>query len=198
MESYNLVNIVPSNGLSPVLCQAITWTHTDLLSARRLATTFNEIRIRIHYISYKKMYFDYVACIVSPILFRLQCINLHGSVASYEGIFNDLIKLFNCVVCNYFSFINTYSQTERFGAPFRICMMQQSAIRGRGSVSAKNTHWYCNIVFIECRKKIKLDTHKVELGFGFKLLPVMFVSTQPYLTRNKAVKPTLIWRQHDV
>ena len=42
--SVNWASIGPGNGLSPVQCQAITWTETDLLSTGHLGTNFREIR----------------------------------------------------------------------------------------------------------------------------------------------------------
>ena len=57
--SANWVSIGSGNGLSPVRCQAITWTNADLLSIGLLGTTFSEIRIGILSFSFKKMQLKY-------------------------------------------------------------------------------------------------------------------------------------------
>ena len=54
--SVNWVSIDSGNGLSPLRCQAITWTNAGLLSIGLLGTNFSEIRIRILSFSYKKMH----------------------------------------------------------------------------------------------------------------------------------------------
>ena len=50
------VSISSGNGLSPVRCQAITWTNADLLSIGPLGTNFSEIQIEIENISFMKMH----------------------------------------------------------------------------------------------------------------------------------------------
>ena len=52
--SVNWVSIGSGNGLSPVRCQAITWTNAYLLSSGPLGTNFNEILITILTFSLKK------------------------------------------------------------------------------------------------------------------------------------------------
>ena len=54
--SVNWVNIGSGNGLSPVLCQAITWTSADLLSIESLGTYFSDIQIEILSFSFMKMH----------------------------------------------------------------------------------------------------------------------------------------------
>ena len=56
---YELVTyaiIVSDNGLSPVWCQAISWTNTDLLSIGPLGTNFGEISIKINTLSFKEVH----------------------------------------------------------------------------------------------------------------------------------------------
>ena len=45
--SVNWVSTGLGNGLSPVRCQAITWTNADLLSIEPLGTNFSESRIEM-------------------------------------------------------------------------------------------------------------------------------------------------------
>ena len=49
------VIITSDNGLSPMRCQAITWTNVDLLSIGPMGTNFSEIRIKIKQFSFTKM-----------------------------------------------------------------------------------------------------------------------------------------------
>ena len=49
------MGIGPGNGLSPVQCQAITWTNADLLSIGPLGTNFSAILIETLTFSFKKM-----------------------------------------------------------------------------------------------------------------------------------------------
>ena len=44
------------NGLSPGRCQAIIWTNAGILLIGPLGTNFSEILIKIHTLSFKKMY----------------------------------------------------------------------------------------------------------------------------------------------
>ena len=53
--SVNWINIGSYNGLSPVRCQAITWTNVLLLSTRPLGTNFSEFLIKIQNFSFMKM-----------------------------------------------------------------------------------------------------------------------------------------------
>ena len=52
----NWVRIGSVNGLSPVRCQAITWTNADLFSIEPLGTNFIEIWIEIQIFSLKKLH----------------------------------------------------------------------------------------------------------------------------------------------
>ena len=54
--SVNWVSIGSDNGLSPVWCQAITWTNAVLLSIRLLGTNFSEILIKIQNFTFRKMH----------------------------------------------------------------------------------------------------------------------------------------------
>ena len=56
--SVNWVSIGPGNGLSPVRCQAITWTNAGLLSIGPLGTNFSETRIKIQKFSFMKINFN--------------------------------------------------------------------------------------------------------------------------------------------
>ena len=51
-----LGNIVSNNGLSPVWCQAITWTNVDFLTIGPLVTNFILISIKTQAFSFKKMF----------------------------------------------------------------------------------------------------------------------------------------------
>ena len=53
--SVNWMGIGSGNGLSPVRCQAITWTNADVLSIGSLGANFSEISIEIQTFSFKKM-----------------------------------------------------------------------------------------------------------------------------------------------
>ena len=53
--SVNWAIIGSGNGLSPIWCQAITWTNAGLLSIGLLGTNFSEFWIRILSLSCKKM-----------------------------------------------------------------------------------------------------------------------------------------------
>ena len=54
--SMNWVSIGSGNALSPVGCQAITWTNADLLSIVPLGMNFSEIWIEIQSFSFAKMH----------------------------------------------------------------------------------------------------------------------------------------------
>ena len=62
----NFVNIGSGNGLSPVWCQAITWTITDLFSIRTQRTNFSETSIKIQNFSVNEMCWN-VICKISAI-----------------------------------------------------------------------------------------------------------------------------------
>ena len=51
-----LTIIGSDNGLLPGRCQAIIWTYTGILLIGPLGTNFNEILIKIHIFSFKKMH----------------------------------------------------------------------------------------------------------------------------------------------
>ena len=53
--------------------------------------------------------------------------------------------------------------------------------------------WNYGITFIKCWTLLKLGTYNLKLGLI--LLPMISVSTQPYPTGNRPVKPTAIWPQ---
>ena len=57
--SLNQTTIGSDNGLSPVRCQAILWTHADSLSLSNepLATNLSEISMKMNMFAFKKMYF---------------------------------------------------------------------------------------------------------------------------------------------
>ena len=57
--SLNQTTIGSDNGLSPVRCQAILWTHADPLSLSNepLATNLSEISMKMNMFAFKKMYF---------------------------------------------------------------------------------------------------------------------------------------------
>ena len=57
--SLNPTTIGSDNGLSPVRCQAILWTHADSLSLSNepLATNLSEISMKMNMFAFKKMYF---------------------------------------------------------------------------------------------------------------------------------------------
>ena len=54
--SVNWVSIASDNGLSPSQCQAIIWTNAGILSIGPLWTNFNEISIKIHIFTFKKIH----------------------------------------------------------------------------------------------------------------------------------------------
>ena len=54
--SLNWAIIGSGNGLSPVWCQAVTWTNADFLLITPLGTDFNEILIKIHTFPLKEMH----------------------------------------------------------------------------------------------------------------------------------------------
>ena len=64
----NRVSIGSNNGLSPVRCQAITWTNAGVLSIGLIGTNFNEIRILI--LSFKKMHLKMWSAKMAAILSR--------------------------------------------------------------------------------------------------------------------------------
>ena len=76
-----LVNEVSSgsgNGLSPVKCQAITWTNADLLLIELSGTNFSEIQIKIEDFSFiKKNAFENVVCEMTAILSSGHEFNAH-------------------------------------------------------------------------------------------------------------------------
>ena len=53
----NLTIIGSDNGLSPGRRQAVIWTNAEILLIGSLGTNFNEILIKIHAFSFKKMHF---------------------------------------------------------------------------------------------------------------------------------------------
>ena len=64
-----LTIIGSDDSLPPGRCQAIIWTNAGILLIGPLGTNFNEIIIKIHIISFKKMHLDMAA-----ILSRPQCV----------------------------------------------------------------------------------------------------------------------------
>ena len=70
-----LTIIGSDNGLSPCQCQAIIWTNTGILPIRPLGTKCNEIFIKIHAFSFKKLCLKIVICEMAAILSRPQCVN---------------------------------------------------------------------------------------------------------------------------
>ena len=70
-----LANIGSGNGLTPVRCQAITWTNTDLLLITPVATNFSEILIKIQQFSFKKMHVKNAVCGKAAILSARLCVN---------------------------------------------------------------------------------------------------------------------------
>ena len=52
--SVNWINIGSGNGLSPIRCQAITWTNAALMSIWPLGTNFSEIWIKTQNVSFSK------------------------------------------------------------------------------------------------------------------------------------------------
>ena len=78
----NLTIIGSDNGSSPVRRQAIIWTNAGLLSIGPLRTTFSEILIEIHTLSFKKMYLK-----ISSGKWRPFCLGLNvltGSITKSE------------------------------------------------------------------------------------------------------------------
>ena len=68
MASMNIVVISSGSGLWPVLCQAMTWTSTELLSVGPIETNFIEIAIKIQTFSFQENAFENVVCKISIIL----------------------------------------------------------------------------------------------------------------------------------
>ena len=68
--SGNWAIIGSCNGLSPVRCQAITWTNADLLSIGLLGTNFSESWIRILSFSFKKKHLKMLSATMTAILSR--------------------------------------------------------------------------------------------------------------------------------
>ena len=68
--SVNGVSIGSDNSLSPVRCQAITWTKTVVLSIGLIGTNFNEIRIVILSFSFKKIHLKMSSAKMAAILSR--------------------------------------------------------------------------------------------------------------------------------
>ena len=64
------VGISLGNGLSPIRCQAITWTNVGLLLIGLLGTNFSEIPIGILSFSFKKMHLKFTSAKMAVILSR--------------------------------------------------------------------------------------------------------------------------------
>ena len=69
-ESVHWINIGAGNGSSPVRCQAITWTHVDLLSIRPIGTNFCEVWTKIPTFCFHENACENVVCEIETILFR--------------------------------------------------------------------------------------------------------------------------------
>ena len=63
--SVKWVSIGSGNGLSPIRCQAITWTNADLLSIGPLGTNFSDIWIKCNF-SFMKMYLKMLSATWQP------------------------------------------------------------------------------------------------------------------------------------
>ena len=66
----NWVSINSGNSLSPVRCQAITWTNADSLSFEHLGTNFSEIWIEIISFPFKKIHLKLSSAKMVAILSR--------------------------------------------------------------------------------------------------------------------------------
>ena len=73
--SANGVGIGSGNGMSPVRCQAITWTNADILLVRSFKTNLSEVRIKIQNISFITNAFKNIVCEMAVILPRARCVN---------------------------------------------------------------------------------------------------------------------------
>ena len=71
----NWVSIGSGNGLSPVWCQAITWTNADFLSTGPLGTNFSEIQIKMQNLLINENAFENVVCKMVAILLRWRWVN---------------------------------------------------------------------------------------------------------------------------
>ena len=63
----NWVRTGSRNGLSPVRCQTITWSNSDLQSIGPSGTNFNEIRIKIQKCSFMQNAFENTVCDLAAI-----------------------------------------------------------------------------------------------------------------------------------
>ena len=89
----DLSSISSGNGLSHVWCQAITWSHAELLSIGALGTNLSEIPIKIQKFSLVKMHlnmssvkwrtfclggYELISAMLHPIQPTSHCLNLGG------------------------------------------------------------------------------------------------------------------------
>ena len=65
------VNIILGDGLSPIWCQAITWTNAALFSNGAMETNVSEIRIKIQKFSFMKMLLKMSSAKMAAILSRV-------------------------------------------------------------------------------------------------------------------------------
>ena len=79
------------NGLSPVRCQAITWTNAGLLSIGLMWTDFNEIWIWILSFSFKKMHLKLSSARMAAILSRGRCVKIIITSQHLTGV-SELIN----------------------------------------------------------------------------------------------------------
>ena len=90
----NRVNVGSNNGLSPIRCQAITWTNVGLLSIGLLGTNFSEIQIGT---SFTKMRLKCRLPKWRPFCPEVRWVKPHGSVSAIANIcfidcHDDVIK----------------------------------------------------------------------------------------------------------
>ena len=80
-----LIIIGSDNGLSPGRRQAIIWTNAEILLIGPLGTNFNEILIKIHTFSFKKMHLK-----ISSAKWRPFCLGLNVLINTMAA--DDLVK----------------------------------------------------------------------------------------------------------
>ena len=89
-DGSKLAIIGSDNGLSPGRCQAITWTNAGILLMRTLRTNFNEILIKIHIVSFKKMHLKMSSAKWLPSCLSLNVLNKKPVSFGY-GEYNESV-----------------------------------------------------------------------------------------------------------